>query len=186
MGTTSRPSGGSMIRPKLESVLTGGITVVLVTTNLSFELWWVLHEWTNKPRLPGYVGGTVLASVVKNVFTCHVDVEGGHCSRLWRIWILIVCTGNSTCSKQSMLQCFLRSRVSHSTSTFHTVDGSEIQKKPGEVDSLSYYFQGFSNIQTVVGLGISEPSTETIPWSTSLIQCNFTSMSTHELEKVNV
>jgi len=55
-------------------------------------------------RLPGYLEWefSSLASVVKNVFTCHVDVEGGHCGGIWRIWILIVCTGNSACAEQKI------------------------------------------------------------------------------------
>ena len=35
----------------------------------------------------------------------------------------------------------------------------EIRRSPVEVGSLSHYLQGFSTIQSVVGLGISEPST---------------------------
>ena len=35
----------------------------------------------------------------------------------------------------------------------------EIRRSPVEVGSLSHYLQGLINIQTVVGLGISEPST---------------------------
>ena len=33
-------------------------------------------------------------------------------------------------------------------------------RKPVEVGNLSHYLQGFIHFQTVVGLGISEPSTE--------------------------
>ena len=43
--------------------------------------------------------------------------------------------------------------------THTTVDGSEILPAPVEVGSLSHFLQGFSTIQKVVGLQISEPST---------------------------
>jgi len=51
-------------------------------------------------------------------------------------------------------------RMMKFTPKFYTLQLLMVQKssQPFEVGSLSHYLQGFSTIQTVVGLGISEPS----------------------------
>ena len=49
----------------------------------------------------------------------------------------------------------------------HTVDGSEIWRSPVDMVQIPIIYQGFSTIQTVVGLGISEPSTVCSKWNST-------------------